>query len=80
MANPKFKIGDKVTVKPMSVITKFSTTAATQKYIGRVGFIHNVTKSFWKARTLTKWDEYAYKVKFSDGKTVLINEKLLSRR
>ena len=80
MAKPKFNIGDKVIVKPMPLVTKFSTTARTQKYIGKVGTIVKVTKSFWKARTLKKWWEYAYRVKFGDGKVVLINERLLARR
>lgn len=80
MAKPKFNIGDKVIVKPMSRITRLTTTAPTRKYIGRVGVIVSITKSFWKARTATKWRENAYRVKFGDGKIVLINEKLLARR
>lgn len=74
---PLFSPGDKVIVKPMRIATRLTTTAATRKHIGKVGTVLSVGLSFWKARRLTPLREFAYRVRFADGKTVNINERLL---
>jgi len=76
-AKPLFSPGDKVTLKPMSKLRNLVTEARIRKYKRRIGIVVSVRLSFWLAQR--KLREYIYKVKFSDGKTISINERLLKR-